>query len=116
MDAVGLRDAIGESKGKLTLLQHFQRTDLIFRSVPDHIWPSTGELDGSHKGRAAAIVGGGPSLTQSFPELRKLHGGGNIAGCASRSSRHMAFLSIHRLTFLIICGLTKTFHICSGRY
>ena len=85
MDAVGLRDAIGESKGKLTLLQHFQRTDLIFRSVPDHIWPSTGELDGSHKGRAAAIVGGGPSLTQSFPELRKLHDAGGVVFAPNKS-------------------------------
>ena len=37
-----LREAIGKSSGRITLDQQLKRIGVLFKSIPDHIWPSNG--------------------------------------------------------------------------
>lgn len=65
-----LRAAIGPSKGRVTLEQHMQRLAFTLNHIPAELWPSTADLRDKFIGRTAAIVGGGPSLAETYSDLR----------------------------------------------
>ena len=86
MDAVKqLRDTIGKSGGRISLDQQFKRMDVLFRSIPQEVWPSTGELVDKHKGKTAIICGGGPSLAKTFPALEASKNAGAIVFAPNKS-------------------------------
>ncbi len=80
-----LREAIGKSSGRITLDQQLKRIGVLFKSIPDHIWPSTGELMSDLDGKSAAIVGGGPSLEATFPSLQAFKKSGGIVFAPNKS-------------------------------
>lgn len=62
-----LRDQIGASKGRVTCQEHLDRLDWTIKNVP---FPSTAFLENRFMGKTAIIVGSGPSLTNTYGELR----------------------------------------------
>lgn len=65
-----LRDAIGPSKGRMTQEEHMRRLDYILRNVPQSMFPSTCVLRDAFEGQRGIIVGGGPSLAETYPDVR----------------------------------------------
>jgi hypothetical protein len=67
-----LRDAIGPSKGRITQDDHLDRIEWVLKHIPQEIWPSTFQFANLYEGQRGIIVGGGPSLADTFSEVRYL--------------------------------------------
>jgi hypothetical protein len=80
-----LAEALGDPVGRVDLRRHFARMEVLFRSVPQEVWPSTGKLNGIHKGKTAIICGGGPSLAKTFPALEASKNAGAIVFAPNKS-------------------------------
>ena len=65
-----LRDAIGPSKGRMTQDEHMRRLDYILRNVPQSMFPSTLVLRDQYLGQRGIIIGGGPSLADTYADVR----------------------------------------------
>lgn len=65
-----LRDAIGPSKGRMSQDEHMRRLDYILRNVPQSMFPSTCVLRDQFIGQRGIIVGGGPSLRDTYSDVR----------------------------------------------
>lgn len=65
-----LRDAIGPSKGRMSQEEHMRRLDYILRNVQQSIFPSTVVMRDTCLGQRGIIIGGGPSLAETYNDVR----------------------------------------------
>lgn len=65
-----LRDEIGQSKGRISCEEYLNRLDWVIKTIPQWIYPSSAALSAKYEGQTAIIVGGGPSLLDTYDELR----------------------------------------------